>query len=74
MAQKLEVYKICKSCEGTGILTFYDFEGNYVKESITCPRCLGEKEILWGNIADLNDKLDDIIDKLNDIKEVVDAL
>ena len=69
----MEVYKICGSCKGTGVLTFHDIEGNPMRELITCPRCLGEKEILWGNIADLNDKLDDIIDKLNDIKEVVDA-
>ena len=70
----MEVYKRCRSCNGTGELTFYDAEGNYVSEPITCPRCLGEKKILWGEIEDLDDKLDTLETKVDDIKEKVDEI
>ena len=46
----MEVYKICGSCKGTGELTFHDIAGNPTREPITCPRCLGEKELFWGHM------------------------
>ena len=46
MADLLNVYMYCARCAWTGSIQDFDEHGNPI--SITCPRCGGDGELLWG--------------------------
>ena len=75
-----EYKKTCQHCYGDGT---FNKGGPVPVEIDPCPYCDGEGYIVEGQmdlssltdaISDLGDKVDDVIDKCNNIKEVVDEL
>jgi len=56
----------CRKCSGDGKIASYTESSSGL---IDCPRCAGTGYRDWGelDIAELEDKLDDILDKCNDI-------
>ena len=73
-----EIYRACKYCDQVGEVPMEEASpGDPPNPSMkTCPMCDGELWILEGGIdlSDVTDKFNDIVNKLNDIKQVVDAL
>lgn len=75
---QLDVYNVCKRCEGVGSLdkkTVFDLGGNII-ESVTedpCTKCGGSGNAKIGYV-DTSDILEDIKDKVDDIKEKVDEI
>lgn len=62
-----EVKKNCRECRGEGATAQSDVDGTLVP----CGACNGTGKKTWGEIADISDKLDAIMDKCNDIFERV---
>ena len=62
----------CKVCNGDGVIDLIDAEFGNRKLP---PKVFG---IIWNDVltrlSDVEDKVDDVMNKCNDIKEVVDAL
>jgi len=65
-----EVTTKCGKCKGTG--TYSSYYGG----SQDCPLCGGDGKLAIGEVVldDIEDSISDIMDKCNDIKEVVDEL
>ena len=74
----LKIYLRCEKCDGDGIAYeyTYDADGNQVGDPEVidpCPECDGEGFIEDGCIEG-KDTLEDILDKVNDIKEKIDEM
>ena len=54
MADDYIVYKKCKDCGGTGVVTINDepFDSG-PPEEVTCTRCNGEGKIEWGSMEEI---------------------
>ena len=65
------VYQTCPKCKGTGIAQVQS-AGGLVEEN-PCKMCDGESGLATGyvNMSDFDAKLNDILDKCNDIFEQV---
>lgn len=80
MAQQVETFVKCPQCHGTG--TFEPASGSQGSGSLSCnwPGCGAtgfvsmEKFTLNPGLSDVMDKLGDIEEKVNEIKEIVDGL
>jgi len=75
----LEIYQECPKCAGIGQIPInkMDFEGNVLPPDNprTCDKCDGEKRIkLYEIDGDLVDLVQDILNKLDDIKEKADEI
>ena len=68
-----EIFKRCNRCEGDGI---HPDLVDGAPGDASCVRCVGTGKYFFGTIdlSDLEDKIDDIMNKCNDIKEVVNTL
>ena len=76
MTRVHEIWRLCRRCDGTGdiIVKQPDPENPVESEYIECPCCLGVGKQLWGSLHEdlmdlfnnMNDKLNDIIEKLNE--------
>jgi len=78
-----DIIQICTDCKGTGFKTRFTGsteEGEITSEEYTCPVCDGNGEIvaqtidlgtLLETIADMADKVNDVIQKLDGIWEVL---
>jgi len=76
MSDYLKVYIGCFHCDGTGIEEEHYEDGELIPER-SCPYCGGDGMKTITQIIDITDlmaKIDDILDKCNDIKEKVDEL
>jgi len=59
---------LCPICNGTKTRSASETE-------VSCLSCEESGYLEWGKIvSDIEDKIDDILEKCNDIKEVVDEL
>ena len=74
--EKGNIYRVCKSCNGTGIETVGTYsESEMVYQDIECRTCAGEKiKAIAGLSDDLISMLEDMQNKINDIKEKVDEI
>jgi hypothetical protein len=72
------LYSNCDVCGGDGVVTRLIIDPDTHSETWleeTCSKCSGDGTRKSGKLdKDLTDLLDDILDKVNDIKEKVDAL
>jgi len=68
------IYSICSSCNGNGTRPMMTGDDRLGVED--CPRCAttGKLEVGILDLSDIEDKIDDVMNKCNDIKEVVDEL
>lgn len=64
-----EIKKNCWQCRGSGTRPASDVDGT----PIPCGACSGTGKESWGavNLLDISDKLDDLLNKCNDIFEKV---
>lgn len=64
----------CRRCAGTGLES--DSDGYPGAGNVSCIACDGDGLYSFGtlDLSDLEDKIDDIMGKCNDIKEKVDEL
>ena len=64
----IEILHKCRVCHGTKLLDMSD--------EVACGRCDADGYVHWGKLDtdDIEDKIDDILEKCNEIKEVVDEL
>jgi len=60
----IEIYRKCERCSGDGEIPAGEGVG-------TCPDCDGRGKMLFAVSDDLEDALNDILDKCNDILEAV---
>jgi DnaJ-class molecular chaperone len=74
MADELKTYTKCQTCNGTGLIYQYaEGEGS----SVPCFNCGGDGYIESGmseggeQLADLTDKVNDCLDKLDDVLELI---
>jgi hypothetical protein len=68
-----EIKKVCSICNGHKTIETLnprppDYEDEGALEEITCPHCNGEGVTLFGyvDLDDINDKLNDIFEKVNE--------
>ena len=76
MAYVVEVRKTCPHCHGSGETPDYpDSGGSPPSGTETCTECNGNTTVLVFSVdlGDMDDKLDDIMDKCNDIFEEVSS-
>jgi DnaJ-class molecular chaperone len=66
-----DVFKICETCGGDGIREYVLGDSSWGDEE--CPQCEGTGKYVSGSVdlSDLDDKIDDVVDKCNDILEQV---
>ena len=70
---RITIYKQCDCLDGQKDKWLGNEEdGSGVVELVTCSECGGSGETVWGFLD--GDLLDDILDKVNDIKERVDEI
>jgi len=74
MTNKISLYIECRACKGTGIDRHEetDGDGNSTWVEQECVACSGSGRVEFGELR--KGCLDDIVDKLDAIKAVVDAL
>lgn len=67
------IFKRCNRCEGDGI---HPDLVDGVPGGESCVRCAGTGKYFFGivDLTDFEDKINDILNKVEDIKEVVDNL
>ena len=67
MAGEIEIIRRCRRCDGTGLVS-HQTGGN---PNGTCDRCGGSGETSWDSfdLSDLEDKVQDVLNKCNDILE-----
>lgn len=65
-----DINRLCNSCHGSGTIQYYGGPAQ------TCDACEGSGEILLATIdlSALEDKIDDIMNKCNDIADAIEAL
>jgi len=74
MAQTIQVYEICRACGGDGVRTSTGSQdGTPVSTSTACNACAGTGKFLNATL-EFDPGNDDLMDKLNDIKEKVDEI
>lgn len=70
MALEIEINKTCDTCGGDGVVSLHNYG---VSENVECWQCEGSGKlvVLTVNLDDIDLKLNDILDKCNDIFEQV---
>lgn len=76
MASVYKISETCRVCFGSGVELTADGQGGLTNSEQPCEACGATGKIGVGEVdlTDLEDKLDDVIDKLADIKEKLDEM
>ncbi len=68
-----EIYKQCRTCMGNGIENTFDASGNPIQ--VSCTACNGTGKYLCStmDLSNITNKLNDILDKCDDILEAING-